>query len=227
MDARTPTGILYVNTDVDAPHKRDEYHRWYLDIHFPEVTSPGIFAGAVMFRNARDSLPEDERAFLAMYETTWPDVGQAALAFERHVEGLFAANRIHPGTVGGRFAVLERRCRHFAPSGGGRSQSLVVLHLDAAPGADDALRRDAPAAIAPAVAQGGAFHTASLYERIETAAFARSTPSDQPRWLALFESDRGDPVALADRLERQLGESGLPGAVRRGSASCFYRSSSD
>jgi hypothetical protein len=77
------------------------------------------------------------------------------------------------------------------------------------------------------VSAGGGFHTAALYERIETRAFARAIRPDQPRFLALLESDRGDPVALADRLEGRLAEPELPRFVRRRSVACFYRSSSD
>jgi hypothetical protein len=223
MDGRASTGILYVNTDVDAPHKRDEYHRWYLDIHFPEVTGPAIFTDAVMFLNARAPLPREERTFLAMYETSWPDLEGAAQAFEQHVETLFAADRIHPGTVGGTFALLRRRRIEFGPQGSGRTQSLVALHLDAAGGASEALCDWGDAQAAAAVGPGSRFHSASFWERIETAAFARSVRADQPRFLLMLESDRGDPVALAEHAPT----ASLPAAAALRGVSCFYRSSGD
>ena len=223
MDGRTPTGILYVNTDVDAEDKRDEYHRWYLDIHFPEVTRPAIFDEAVMFRNAREPMPEGERHFLAMYETSWSDLDAAAEAFQAHVETLFAAKRIHAGTVGGTFSMLSRQRIAFGARGAGRTQSLIALHLDAAEGETEALRGWADQAVEAAVSAGSLFHSASCFERIDSKALARSMRDDQPRFIALLESDRGDPIALA----ASAPTAELPDFVRLRAVSCFYRSSGD
>ena len=64
MDGRRPTAIMYVNTDVDQPWKQDEYQRWYRDVHFPDVTEPGIFVQPEMFHNAVSPIPAGEGKFL-------------------------------------------------------------------------------------------------------------------------------------------------------------------
>ena len=221
MAGRELTGLMYVNTDVDAVHKRDEYQRWYLDVHFPEVTAPGIFTRPRMFRNSREPLPGGERSFLALYETDWPDVEAAAEAADRHTQHLFAERRIHPGTRGGLFAIYRR-----IALGGElrRAHSLVAVHVDAAEGGDEALRRWGASCVAsdsPALelCQRGAW-----FERIESGAFAAATRSDQPRFLLLFESDRGDPGWLAERLAETLALAKSPGAVLH-SVSSFHRAS--
>ena len=65
MDGRKPTGILYVNTHVADPTIEIEYDRWYHDVHFPDVTEPGIFVEAMMFHNASVPPAENEGKFLA------------------------------------------------------------------------------------------------------------------------------------------------------------------
>ena len=52
MDGRRPAGIMYVNTHIDDARHEAEYHNWYRDVHFPDVTQPGIFVNAAMFHNA-------------------------------------------------------------------------------------------------------------------------------------------------------------------------------
>lgn len=224
MEGRRPTGLMYVNTDVDAPHKRAEYHRWYVDVHFPEVVAPAIFGDARMFRNAREPLPEGELPFLALYETSRPDVEQAALDFERHVQGLVADRRIHPGTVGGLFAIYQRLALH-ASHPRPHAHSLVAVHLDAAEGGEPALRDWGAAQAAPDSGVFALCQTAGFFERTRGAGFAAATRPDQPRFLLLLESDRGDPVDLAGRLDARLGLADAGGLAMTRGVACFYRSS--
>jgi hypothetical protein len=225
MDGRRPTGILYVQTDVDAPHKQAEYHRWYLDVHFPDVVEPGVFASAAMFHNAREPVPAGEGRFLAFYETHWDDLAAASAAFKRWVDVLVAERRIHPGTVSRRIAILRSLGVAFATQRRRRSQSVVALELDAGPGGESALREWGLGRGVPDALAHGLFHTGSLHERIDEDAFADVAAPDQARFLALFESDFGDPAALAAALARLPAAAPLPGAASLRRVSCFHRAS--
>jgi hypothetical protein len=226
MDGRRPTAIMYVNTDVDQPWKQDEYHRWYRDVHFPDVTEPGIFVHAEMFHNARSPIPAGEGRFLAFYETSWDDVPAAAAAFKRWVDVLFAERRIHAGTVNRRFVILRQLGVQFATQRRRRSQSLIAVHVDAAAGRERELREWYLRTHIPALLELGICHTGSLNERIEPDAFAEVVQPDQPRFLALYESDFGDPAALADMLAEKLPADQTPGFVQIRGASFFHRSGS-
>ncbi|MCH8283503.1 MAG: hypothetical protein IIC20_02885, partial [Chloroflexi bacterium] len=71
MDGRRPVGIMYTNTNVDDPAKETEYNQWYHDVHFPDVTEPGIFVNATMFHNVFSPPRPGEGKFLAFYECYW------------------------------------------------------------------------------------------------------------------------------------------------------------
>jgi hypothetical protein len=215
---------MYVNTDVDQPWKQDEYHRWYRDVHFPDVTEPAVFVQPEMFHNAVSPLPAGEGKFLAFYETFWEDVPGAVAAFKRWVDVLFAERRIHAGTVNRRFVILRQLFVQFATARRKRSQSVIAVHVDAAPGRERELRDWYLGTHVPEILQLGLCHTGSLNERIEPDAFADVVQPDQPRFLALYESDFGDPVALAGLLAEKLPAERLPAFVKLRGASFFHRS---
>ena len=225
MDGRRPTGILYVVTDVDAPHKEAEYHAWYLDVHFPDVVEPAVFTTATMLHNALAPTPDGEGRFLAFYETWRDDLAEAAAAFKRWVDVLVAERRIHPGTLSRRIGILRSLGVAFATARRRRTQSLVALELDAEPGREEALRGWGAGERLAAALAGGLFHTASFHERIERDPFADVAAPDQGRFLALYESDFGDPAALAGELAGRRGAAGLPPYARLRRASCFHRAS--
>lgn len=224
MDGRRPSAIMYVNTDVDQPWKEEEYHRWYRDVHFADVTEPGIFVHAEMFHNARSPIPAGEGRFLAFYETTWDDVPGAVGAFKRWVDLLFAEQRVHAGTVNRRFVILRQLGIHFATARRRRSQSVIAVHLDAVPGRERELREWYLRTHVPETVELGICHTGSLNERIEPDAFAEVVQPDQSRFMALYESDFGDPTALAAQLAARLPPDRLPPFVQLRGASFFYRS---
>ena len=65
MDGRSPRGILYVNTGVEPPENAAEFEDWYHNVHFPDVTEPGILVNPVFFHNARVPPQGGEGRFLA------------------------------------------------------------------------------------------------------------------------------------------------------------------
>ena len=222
MDGRKPTGILYVNTHVDDPTSEIEYDRWYHDVHFSEVTEPGIFVDATMFHNANTPPAEGEGKFLAFYETCWSDVEAATAAFKEHVDVLVREERIHAATVGKRFGVYQQRKIVFGSPRRRRSQSVLAVHVDCADASQvDELREWYTTKHLPEVVALGLYHTGSFNERVLSDAFAEPT-ADQPRFLALYESDLGDPRALADQLAEAF-PGDLPDCVQFRFSSSFYR----
>jgi hypothetical protein len=236
MDGRRPLGIMYVNTHVLAPDQEVEYDRWYQDVHFADVTAPGIFVQASMFHNASSPPPPDEGRFLAFYECMWSDLEAASRAFSRHVETLWQERRIHAGTAGRLFGIYRPHEWLARPERRPRSQSLLAEHLDCAdPARAPALLEWYARKRLPAALELGLHHTVSISERVYGGrGFGRlardprpGDPGDpdpeQPRFLALYESDRGDPRWLARELERQLAHDPLPDFARLRRASTFYR----
>jgi len=224
MDGRRPTAIMYVNTDVDQPWKEEEYHRWYRDVHFADVTEPGIFVHPEMFHNAVSPTPEGEGKFLAFYESTWEDVPGAVRAFKRWVDLLFEEERIHAGTVNRRFVIMRQLGMRLGTARRRRSQSVIAVHVDAAPGREAELRDWYLQTHVPETVGLGICHTGSLNERIDPDEFAEVVRPDQSRFMALYESDFGDPAALAARLAAKLPPDRLSPFVQLRGVSLFYRS---
>ncbi len=225
---------MFVNTGVDDAAKEAEYDRWYRDVHFPDVTEPGIFVHACMLHNAQQPPPEGERRFLAFYECFWDDLEGACRAFAAHVGQLAAGHQIHAGTVGAHFGIYALRELGFATQRRRRSQSLVAWHLaapdPAARAAGLAWLRDAALACAR---DSGLFHTLSIGELLcGSASFGRlrdaaapAAADAEPPLLLLLESDLGDPGQLELRLRRRSGAATPPPGCSVARRSCFYRAS--
>ena len=238
MDGRRPLGILDVNTHVRTPDQEFEYDRWYQDVHFADVTEPGIFVQASMFHNASSPPAPGEGRFLAFYECMWSDLETASRAFSRAVATLWQEQRIHAGTAGRLFGIYRPHEWLARPERRPRSQSLLAEHLDCTdPARAPALLEWYARKRLPAALELGLHHTASISERLYGAqgfdrlardpapAAAVDEDADQPRFLALYESDRGDPRWLARQLERRLAHDPLPDFARVRLASSFYRAS--
>ncbi len=236
MDGRRPLGIMVVNTHVRFPDQEAEYDRWYQDVHFADVTGPGIFVEPCMFHNASSPPAPGEGRFLAFYECYREDLEAASRAFALHVATLWSEERIHAGTAGRLFGIYRPRAWLSRAERRPRSQSLLAEHVDCAePGQGEALLEWYARARLPAVLELGLHHTASLSELLYGAqAFHRladepareaGLDADQPRFLALYESDRGDPRWLAAELSRRLAAAPPPACVRLRPASSFFRAS--
>jgi hypothetical protein len=67
-----PKGIMYVETMPVSPDREAEYHKWYNEIHLPQILSvDGIVA-------ARRFAPSDgEGPFIAIYELDCDDLDAA------------------------------------------------------------------------------------------------------------------------------------------------------
>jgi hypothetical protein len=70
-------GILYVESRPDSPEQAAAYHKWYEQIHMPEMIGIEGFVSARRFA----SLP-DTGSFVAIYEIDADDIGAVAARLE-------------------------------------------------------------------------------------------------------------------------------------------------
>jgi len=224
MDGRTPTGILYVNTHVSDPAVEIEFDHWYRDVHFHDVTEPGVFVNATMFHNANAPLPVGEGKFLALYETYWKDLSAATQALREHVGVLVQEDRIHAKTVAKSFGAYEQLAICFSSDRRKRAQSLVAVHVDCGDDSKlDELREWYTAKHVPEVVDLGVFHTGSFNELLPGSE-AIAERSSQARFIALYESDIGNPRYLGSQLfDAFPNAKALPDFVEFRFASMFYR----
>lgn len=72
-----PKGVLTVMTICTEPAREEEYNRWYLHTHLPDLSKAQGFVRARRFRSV-DLFPNSgkasERRFLALYEFDSPDL---------------------------------------------------------------------------------------------------------------------------------------------------------
>ena len=69
MQGRTSTGIVCIFGNCADPAKEAELNDWYVDMHIPDVTRPGIFPLCTRFENAKAAGGDDSPKLLATYET--------------------------------------------------------------------------------------------------------------------------------------------------------------
>jgi hypothetical protein len=67
-------GILVVQSKPSSPDELDEFHRWYDEVHFPEILA------VEGFRSARRYQAADGESYLAVYEVDDVDEAKAAMA---------------------------------------------------------------------------------------------------------------------------------------------------
>ena len=225
MDGRRPKGIMYTNTHVDDPSKYDDYHNWYRAVHFPDVTEPGIFVEPLMFHNVNEPPAEGEGRFLAFYECYWNDLDAAYAEFSKTVAKLRREFRIHPATRRAFFGVYKTLAIEFSTDRRKRSQSVLALTVECNdPAKVEEMRRWYSEEHVPEVVGAGLFHTGTFGEMITGEAFRSLQPDGLPRWIAVYESDIGDPRALAEELMRRLPDYQRPAYLDIVGRAMFYRS---
>ncbi len=224
MDGRRPVGIMYTNTNVDDPAKEIEYNQWYHDVHFPDVTEPGIFVNATMFHNVFSPPRPGEGKFLAFYECYWQDLDGAYAEFTKTVAKLRTEHRIHAGTARAFYGVYRQLTIVSSTDRRKRTQSLLAVRIDAQePSKEADVKRWYTETHVPEVVELGLYHTGSFGELITGEPFRSMADPGQPRFLAVYESDIGDPQWLAGEVGRRFSSPGVPDYVQIDGASMFYR----
>lgn len=72
-----PKGLMIVHSRPASAEEADAYHRWYDDVHIPELLTVDGFTGARRLR------ADDGESFLTVYEVDDVDAAKAALAERR------------------------------------------------------------------------------------------------------------------------------------------------
>jgi hypothetical protein len=75
--ASVPRGLMIVHSRPASQAEADAYHRWYDEVHLPELLAVDGFTGA------RRLAAEDGETFLAVYEVDDVDAAKTALAERR------------------------------------------------------------------------------------------------------------------------------------------------
>lgn len=68
-----PKGIMYVESAPVSPDREAEYHKWYNEVHLPEILSVDGFVSARRFAPVDGNGP-----FVAIYEVDADDLEAAA-----------------------------------------------------------------------------------------------------------------------------------------------------
>lgn len=103
MADRVLTGVLIVTADNVGPMSREEFDRWYDEVHVPDVLESGCYYAATRY----EATGTDEGQYLAIYETDWPDpIGAfeqlaARLGHMRKYDGLVVRHMAPYVAVGG------------------------------------------------------------------------------------------------------------------------------
>lgn len=64
-------GVMVIFSNPASPEQEAEYHRWYNDVHIPEVTAPASLGGATRYKVADTQIPGQDvgaHRFMAMYQ---------------------------------------------------------------------------------------------------------------------------------------------------------------
>lgn len=69
-----PKGILLVQSRPTSPDEAETYHRWYDEVHIPEILAVDGFSSARRLRAA------DGESFLVVYEVDDIDAAKSAMA---------------------------------------------------------------------------------------------------------------------------------------------------
>ena len=77
--ARKPVrGILAVLLNCPDPTKEAAFHRWYEDVHIPDILETGLFHTAYRYESLGLAATIPKGKYLAIYETDASDPGKAA-----------------------------------------------------------------------------------------------------------------------------------------------------
>jgi hypothetical protein len=106
------TGILLVMLNNLLPNGDAAFEKWYNTIHVPDVVGAGSFWVGRRFRN--DEAGPDEARFLAIYQTSWPDLRAAHATVIDAVPGM----RLWDHTQQVHVAVYSKIADAIAPQAG-------------------------------------------------------------------------------------------------------------
>ena len=207
MEGRYPSGIMLFTTYCNDPSREDEFNHWYNYVHLPDLTAPGIFQNAMRFLNLEPQPGETDHPeplppkpgggkYVATYECSREDVskafedqrdyahplreqGRGSSLIELSLWGVFKK-------LGGETCAAKRPVRSI----------LGVLMRATDPAREKEFRSWYADIHVPDVLDTGLYHAAYRYEALDPQTCGGGTH------LALYETDRDDPVATFRELRK-------------------------
>lgn len=200
MQGRTSTGIVCIFGNCADPAKEAELNDWYVDMHIPDVTRPGIFPLCTRFENAKAAGGDDSPKLLAIYETTRDDPAAAWAENRKHTAPLREQGRISPLMKSTMVGIFKNIGAPAGAQGAKKTTGILAVMLDCAdPAREDEFNTWYNDIHVPDVLGTGCYHSATRY--VNTGV----TP-DQPKYLAVYETDRADPLGALDELFGHLAD---------------------
>ena len=197
MEGRWPNGVSMVFGNADDPKNEPEVNKWYVDMHIPDVTNPGIFPICTRYENPDAKGGAEQPKFLAIYETDRDDPGAAWTENRSHTAPLRDQGRVSPHMKASLLSVYKKA--GAVPASGKNTTGLLVVLADSKdPARDDELIKWYIGTHIPDVIGTGAYHSAAIYE-------SAGVNPDQPKFAAIYETDRPDPMAASGELTKALG----------------------
>ncbi len=199
MQGRNLTGIAFVLGNSSDPAKDAELNKWYVEMHIPDVTGPGIFPLCTRFESPEAKGGPESPKLLAIYETTRPDPAASWLENRTHTAKLRDMGRISPHMKSTMVGVFKRT-GVFGAYGKKKTSGILFVLTDCSDPAREAeFSKWYDQVHVPDVLGTGLYFAA---ER-----FVNTNPgAGQPKFLALYETDLPDPIAIVPGLMKKLGE---------------------
>ena len=192
MQGRSPKGVAVILGNCGIPGKEAELDKWYVEMHIPDVTKPGIFSIATRYENPA-AKPEAPR-YLAVYETDRDDPGAAWGENRKHTAPLREQGRIHAAMKASFVGIYKRHGKVGGKPGSRKTTGILLVLTDCKDPAreaefdkwyDDVHLGD--------IIDTGLYFAATRYVN------TNFTPG-QPKYLAIYETDKPDPIAASNEL---------------------------
>ena len=193
MEGRYPNGLLLAMTNCTEPAKEEEFNYWYNYIHIPDSTGTGVFRNGVRYVNT--SPKPGEGKYVVTLETEWEDVSKAWEAQREIGAKLRERGRGFPEMQVAKLGVYKRTGGEYRAALR-PVRGILIVQLDAKDAAREQEFYDWYVDVhIPDILDTGLYHTAYFYESLDS-------QQSGSKYLALFESDHGDPSKAANEISK-------------------------
>ena len=184
MEGRYPTGLIFALSNCTDPEQEAEFNRWYNHMHLPDASAAGIFVNPMRLANA-DPKP-GEPGYLAIGETTWPDVSAAWEAQQKQSTSRRSPERRSPLLDVQLVGLFKRLGGQFRSAIRPVTGNLVVLLDCDDPSREGEFNRWYNDIHIPDILDTALYHTAYRYKSL-------NLEGSRGKYLNLFETDQADP----------------------------------
>jgi hypothetical protein len=183
MEGRDHTGVFVACTASADPKRVDEWNRWYVERHMPDVLGTGIFEHATRFHISEGFHMPADGTHLQIYETSRPDVPGALADLTTALAGTDDGDR--PPSIRSLMSTYTKISEH-GNGEGRRANGVVMVFTDCTdPAQEDAFN------------EWYEFHGGHVLEMMDYYAVTRYRADNPEHWqakyLAIYETWREDP----------------------------------